>query len=342
MTQYAEVAVFPHRTPLVKRFPPAFTYLVPEDWPAVQAGLFVLAPFGTQSDFERLVSGVIVRVTTQKPNVPRLKLLEALLHPAPVLSPVQLELAQWLADNTVEALSNCVRLFAPPGQARHSEIEYELVQRDAELPRFSKGQADLIELLRTRGPLRAAQITAAFGQRDWKKPIARLAELDHIVGLNDDHPPDRDLDHWLPPEAGVAGAPGPGGRIFRRPGGPRPQRHRLHPTPHPRGLSPFRREGEDSQDSRKQPREPAPRDVDDLARARAGGLTSRLAPNVNLGNVHFGPGRHPVTPSVFLGDPEIEALRLLTGAGFAVEARAIPAETPTGMAEIERRYAAAR
>jgi PTS system mannose-specific IIB component len=84
------------------------------------------------------------------------------------------------------------------------------------------------------------------------------------------------------------------------------------------------------------------RDVSDLARARTAGLTSKLAPNVNVGNVHFAPGRHPVTPSVFLAPPEIEALRLLVGAGFAVEARAIPAENPTGMAEIERRYAAAR
>jgi N-acetylgalactosamine PTS system EIIB component len=84
------------------------------------------------------------------------------------------------------------------------------------------------------------------------------------------------------------------------------------------------------------------RDLSDLQRARASGLTSVLAPNVNVGNIHFAPGRHPVTPSVFLADPEMETLRLLQGAGFAVEARAIPAETPTGMAEIERRYAAAR
>ncbi len=84
------------------------------------------------------------------------------------------------------------------------------------------------------------------------------------------------------------------------------------------------------------------RDIADLARARAAGLTSDLAPNVNVGNVHFAPGRLPVTPSVFLGGPDVEVLRLMQGAGFAVEARAMPAETPTGMAEIERRYAAAR
>ena len=80
MTRYAEVAVFPHRVPLTRRIPAAYTYLVPDEWPDVQAGMFVLAPFGTQSDFDRLVSGIVVRVTTQQPDFPRIKPLEALLH----------------------------------------------------------------------------------------------------------------------------------------------------------------------------------------------------------------------------------------------------------------------
>jgi PTS system mannose-specific IIB component len=84
------------------------------------------------------------------------------------------------------------------------------------------------------------------------------------------------------------------------------------------------------------------RDLADLSKALAMGLTARLAPNVNVGNIHFAPGRHAVTPSVFLGDPELQTLRSLEGEGFSIEARAIPAEPPTGMAEIERRYAAAR
>ena len=82
------------------------------------------------------------------------------------------------------------------------------------------------------------------------------------------------------------------------------------------------------------------RDVAALAAAREGGLTPALAPKVNLGNVHFGPGRRPVTPSVFLAAPELDALRDLAAAGFELEARAIPSEPPAGLDEIERRYAA--
>ncbi len=83
------------------------------------------------------------------------------------------------------------------------------------------------------------------------------------------------------------------------------------------------------------------RDIPALTDARGSGLTPGLAATVNLGNVHFGAGRRPVTPSVFLAEEDLAALRAIAGAGFHVEARAIPSETPAGMGEIERRYSAA-
>ena len=84
------------------------------------------------------------------------------------------------------------------------------------------------------------------------------------------------------------------------------------------------------------------RDVAALATLRAEGLSAAVATTVNLGNVHFGPGRRAVTPSVYLTGAEVEALRGLAAEGIAVEARAVPAEAPAGMEEIERRYAAGR
>ena len=82
------------------------------------------------------------------------------------------------------------------------------------------------------------------------------------------------------------------------------------------------------------------RDVAALVVARGAGLLPALARRVNLGNVHFGPGRRAVTPSVFLAAPEVAALRALAADGFEIEARAIPSEPPTGLDDIERRYAA--
>jgi N-acetylgalactosamine PTS system EIIB component len=83
------------------------------------------------------------------------------------------------------------------------------------------------------------------------------------------------------------------------------------------------------------------REVAEVERALAAGLTPDRVPVLNLGNVHYAQGRRPVTPSVFLSGAEMEGLRRLAAAGFRVEARAVPLDAPIDLAEIERRWKAA-
>jgi PTS system mannose-specific IIB component len=84
------------------------------------------------------------------------------------------------------------------------------------------------------------------------------------------------------------------------------------------------------------------RDVAGLVEATRRGLAPALAGRLNLGNVHYEPGRRPVTPSIFLTAGELAALRALRAAGFEVEARAVPGDAPVGLDELARRYEAAR
>jgi PTS system N-acetylgalactosamine-specific IIB component len=79
------------------------------------------------------------------------------------------------------------------------------------------------------------------------------------------------------------------------------------------------------------------REVADLRRASAGLVPDRI-PKVNLGNVHFAPGRRPITPSLFLGEEELQALRDLAARGLQVEARAIPTDAPLDLEEMGRRF----
>ncbi len=83
------------------------------------------------------------------------------------------------------------------------------------------------------------------------------------------------------------------------------------------------------------------RDVADLARAVGAGLTPEQAPTVNLGNVHYADGRRAVTPSVFLSQAELDAVLRLARQGFAVEARAVPADAPIDPPTMVERYKAA-
>lgn len=80
------------------------------------------------------------------------------------------------------------------------------------------------------------------------------------------------------------------------------------------------------------------REVAELERAAGRGLAAALAPIVNIGNIHSGPGRRPVTPSVFLRAEELAALQRLAARGFRVEARAVPADSPTDVEEMGRRF----
>ena len=83
------------------------------------------------------------------------------------------------------------------------------------------------------------------------------------------------------------------------------------------------------------------RDLAGLWRAAQAGLTPALAPRVNLGNVHYGAGRRPVTPSVFLSEAEVKAVQAVAARGFEVEARALPSDAPVGPAALAGKWAAA-
>lgn len=73
------------------------------------------------------------------------------------------------------------------------------------------------------------------------------------------------------------------------------------------------------------------REVAGAVYARRHGLA---CPTLNLGNVHFAPGRAQVTPSVFLSPEELGLLEGLAGEGVAVELRAVPRERPMPLGEI--------
>jgi PTS system mannose-specific IIB component len=77
------------------------------------------------------------------------------------------------------------------------------------------------------------------------------------------------------------------------------------------------------------------RDVAAVPFAREHGLK---VDHLNLGNVHFGSGRRQVSPSVFLAEPELQALQKLAGEGVRVEARAVPSEKPLELVDLAERW----
>ena len=83
-------------------------HLPPELEGAVAPGHLVWVPFGPQK-----LQGVVLRMADFAP-VPTKAVLR-LARPEPVLTPVQIRLAEWIATQYVAPLAEAIKLFLPPG-----------------------------------------------------------------------------------------------------------------------------------------------------------------------------------------------------------------------------------
>jgi PTS system mannose-specific IIB component len=80
------------------------------------------------------------------------------------------------------------------------------------------------------------------------------------------------------------------------------------------------------------------RDVRDAVTLRELGVS---LPRLNVGNIHFGAGRRPISASVFLSAQEVTALEALAKDGTEVELRAVPGDAALPVAQIRSRFEAA-
>ncbi|HEY9078169.1 MAG TPA: primosomal protein N' [Anaerolineaceae bacterium] len=147
-----------------------FHYHVPSELAGqIQAGSLVTVPFGKQE-----VQGVVLR-HIEAPEVPQTRPLRHLLDPLPVLTPVQLALAAWLAEQTLAPLSACIDLMLPPGLSQVADTLYHLNLPALPASGLSPVQKRLVDLLQRRGDLRGRQIEAALPRQNWRLAAEGMA-----------------------------------------------------------------------------------------------------------------------------------------------------------------------
>ena len=86
----------------------AFTYAIPPHF-AVQPGQLVWVPFGAQT-----LQGIITSLSQAQPDFATRPILQA-IEPAPLLTPQQLRLGQWLSRHYRATLFSALSLMLPPG-----------------------------------------------------------------------------------------------------------------------------------------------------------------------------------------------------------------------------------
>ncbi len=163
-----------------------FDYSLPSDLEGkIQAGSLVTVPFGKQT-----VQGVVLHLMAEA-SIPQVKTVIDLLDPQPVLTPVQIELAEWMAKETLSSLAACTGSLLPVGLSQQADVLYRITEAATSLA-SGKGQQTiggrslsivqrrLLELLR-QGPLRGRQIDRHFSKVEWRPSAQVLVRQGWLV-----------------------------------------------------------------------------------------------------------------------------------------------------------------
>ncbi len=180
LPEYVEVAIN------LTRISDSYHYHLPPGLAAeVQPGSLVIVPFGHQR-----VQGVVLRRITT-PEVQETRPVETLVDEEPVLNAIQLELAHWLAEETLSPLGACIDLMLPPGLSQHSDTLIQLnLNRELDENSLSSLEKRIVHLLQERGDLRGRQIDASIRQVEWRGALRSLSNAG-IVHTRSILPPPR-------------------------------------------------------------------------------------------------------------------------------------------------------
>lgn len=164
---YVEVAV----NRLVRQ---TFHYHIPSELISLlQPGHLVEVEFGTAR-----MSAIVLACHENSP-VPHTKPVLKLLDKIPVVTPLQLELAQWMAETTLAPIGLCLWLMLPPGLTSESTYRYELINHDD--PGNTENQRRLISLLKRRGVLTTGQLQRALPQKNWQSAMRQLVQRETVA-----------------------------------------------------------------------------------------------------------------------------------------------------------------
>jgi primosomal protein N' (replication factor Y) len=164
MPEYVQIAVN------VPRVSGVFHYHCPPDLEGrLKPGHLVLVPFGP-----RIVQGVVLG-HVDEPEVPETKAVDMLLDEEPVLTLLQLQLAQHLSESCLAPLAACVNLMLPPGIGELADVSYELTSAGKNFNgEITPAQQSVIKVLQERGPLRGGQLDHALPRRNWRASVRGL------------------------------------------------------------------------------------------------------------------------------------------------------------------------
>jgi len=159
---YAEVAV---NSPGSRS---TFCYSVPPGL-NVNAGQAVWVPFGS-----RVIQGIVLRLSGE-PSVEETKEIAGIVGDFPVLSPIQIKLAQWISEHYFAPPFDALALMLPPGFERRAITCFQLTNPQVDLP-LTPGQKQILHIIREKKKISLPELEEAIGKRKARQITDQLLD----------------------------------------------------------------------------------------------------------------------------------------------------------------------
>ena len=145
-----------------------FSYSIPEGLSLIP-GHAVWVPFGS-----RILQGIVVELS-EYPAVESVRPIDSLIQPEPLLSNMQLELAQWISDYYLSPLFAAIALFLPPGFERQPLTFLSVTDKtESDIASLSDEQKQLLNAMQREGTVGLKQLEKEFGKKAAQKAAIQL------------------------------------------------------------------------------------------------------------------------------------------------------------------------
>ncbi len=158
---YAEVAV---SSPGSRS---TFCYAIPPQL-NINVGQAVWVPFGS-----RVVQGIVVKLSDQ-PSVELTKEIADIITDYPLLSTIQIELAQWISQHYLSPWFDALALMLPPGFERQTITYFHPANSEVGLSSLTPEQIQVLRFLKERGKASLKEIQRKFGTNKAKRITNQL------------------------------------------------------------------------------------------------------------------------------------------------------------------------
>jgi len=145
-----------------------YDYEVPESFGKLKEGSLVIVPFG------KIHAQAVVLQEIDHSEVEEIKKISGVIDAEPVLTPQQMQLADWMAEHFIASISNCIHLMLPAGMNQMADVLYSIKKPLQPGEKLSTLQQKILKDIRKRGSMRARQIRSAYSHENWKASVRLL------------------------------------------------------------------------------------------------------------------------------------------------------------------------